>query len=218
MTTKDAFFFTIAPDETPPERVRVGEFLRCVDGNWTCDERPVPAGTKLLALSCTQVAQHWVNGKVIDSEWAAPGLSLTDLCDTNNAEIPESSWERHANGDKRRPWSVSYVVYLVSSSSGEKYTFANSTYGAMLALTTLNDRVATMCKLRGDGVRPMVELASKPMKTQHGTKLRPEFKIDGDWRRLGGDPVPQIEQAEPAKLTKVSAPTIKEELDDALPF
>jgi hypothetical protein len=75
-----------------------------------------------------------------------------------------------------------------------------------------------MCKLRGDDVRPIVELTRKPMKTRHGNKLRPEFKIDGDWRRLGGGPAPQIEQAEPAKLTKVSNPTIKEEMDDENPF
>jgi hypothetical protein len=109
-------------------------------------------------------------------------------------------------------------VYLIDPTTAEKFTYANNTYGAMLAFSTLNDRVETMRKLRGDGVIPEVELACKPMKTRHGNKLRPEFKITGDWRRLGGSPAPQIASAEPAKLTKVSEPTTKEELDDELPF
>jgi hypothetical protein len=37
---------------------------------------------------------------------------------------------------------------------------------------------------------------------------------------LSGGPAPQLESAkpEPAKITKVAAPTTKEELDDAIPF
>jgi hypothetical protein len=227
MKSKDTFFFTVEPGETAPDSVIVGAYLRCVDGAWACGEDKVPVGTKLLLLSCTACAQHWADGSVVDREWAAPGRSLgeicdalTDVCDTHNAEIPERNWERDANDNPRPPWSVSFAAYGIDEVSAEKYTFANGTVGARLAVLTLVDRVKTMRKLRGADVIPVVELANKEMKTKYGTKLRPEFKIV-DWRRIGGGPAPQIEQPKPEpakKLTKVAEPTLREELNDDMPF
>jgi hypothetical protein len=215
----DEFFFELAADATPPERIGVGAFLRCVDGSWSCGDDRLPPGTKLLALSATAVLQHWSEGKVIETEWSEAGKSLTDIRDSYNAEIPKHLWERNKDGSERPPWSLAHVVYLVDEVSAEKFTFANGTVGARIAVETLVDRVDTMRKLRGASVIPVVELTNKPMKTKHGNKLRPEFRIL-EWRRLGGGPVPQLEQPRPEqpKLTKVAEPTTRDEMDDEIPF
>jgi hypothetical protein len=75
-----------------------------------------------------------------------------------------------------------------------------------------------MRALRGAAVFPVVALESRPMKTQFGTKLRPEFSIT-DWRDLGGTSKPALESTPLAIEGKpVTAPTTTETLDDDIPF
>ncbi len=75
-----------------------------------------------------------------------------------------------------------------------------------------------MRALRGDKVVPVVELDAKPMKTQYGTKLRPEFKIV-DWRDFGGETAPAVPTTPVApQIGKPVEPvTSAEEFDDEIP-
>jgi hypothetical protein len=73
-----------------------------------------------------------------------------------------------------------------------------------------------MRALRGHSVVPIVELASKPMLTEFGKKLRPDFTVIG-WRDLGGVSAPQIEH-EPDQIGEPVAPvSFSEELNDEIP-
>lgn len=65
----------------------------------------------------------------------------------------------------------------------------------------------------------MVALESRPMKTQFGTKQRPEFSIT-DWRDLSGTGKPALEGAPPRAIEgkPVKAPTTTETLNDGIPF
>jgi hypothetical protein len=134
----------------------------------------MPLGTRLLLLSTTCVLQHWVDGAVLETVWSEPGVSLADLRDDYNAEVPKHAWEKNLDGSERAPWSISHVGYFIDEVSGEKFTFANGTVGARIAIETVTDRVETIRKLRGE-VIPVVALVNKQMKTKFGTKLRPRI-------------------------------------------
>ena len=83
-----------------------------------------------------------------------------------------------------------------------------------------------MRALRGTAVFPVVTLDSRPMKTQFGTKLRPEFSI-AEWRDLGNTGNPAIEGTPPRAIEgktaapagkPVTMPTTAEDLNDNVPF
>jgi hypothetical protein len=74
-----------------------------------------------------------------------------------------------------------------------------------------------MRSIRGARVVPVVKLTSATMKTQWGTKQRPEFEIV-EWREInGGSTVRQIEHASEVGHP-VTPPTIEEELNDKINF
>jgi hypothetical protein len=205
------------------ERLIHGSLLKCVDGRWSTQDVPDMTGHQLLALSTAKAIQRWQNKEpeiIVDS-----GTGLPDV-DELNATIPRTQWELGLDGQPRPPWQREYAVYLLDVSDASIYTFANGTVGARIAWERLVDRVSWMRALRGAAVFPLITLDSRPMKTQFGTKLRPEFSIT-DWRDLGstGNPAlestPQraIEGKTAAPVGKpVKAPTTAETLDDDIPF
>ena len=199
----------------PTDRVIVGTLLKFVDGVWTESGITVPAGTKLLALATNQVLQKWSDQRVIETISKKP---LPDLEQLNGA-IPQSEWELDLNEQPRPPWQRTFIVYLLNPNSCEKFTFANSTVGARIAVQTLQDSVAWMRKLRDNNVVPQVELTSKPMKTRFGVKPRPDFKILS-WHGMGGSTPPQIEHQQQILpgLTRVKPVTVAEELNDEIPI
>jgi hypothetical protein len=101
-------------------------------------------------------------------------------------------------------------VLLLDPSDASIYTFANGTTGAQIAWERLVDRVSWMRALRGATAFPLIKLDSRSMKTQFGTKLRPEFSI-ADWRDLGRTDKPAIEATTTAPVGKpINAPTTAE--------
>jgi hypothetical protein len=195
-----------------------GTIGKCVDGEWNI---PSP----LVALSTTTCLQRFPkDGGPPETIAKAAGEKLPNPADLN-AKIPETEWATGLDGKPRPPWAKNWVVYLLDPKTAEVFTFINSTAGARIAVERLEERVRTMRALRGDAVVPIVELTHVPMKTQWGTKKRPEFKIL-DWRELGGAAaVPgklrQIEHWDPTAET-VGAPvtpsTVSEELNDSINF
>ena len=91
------------------------------------------------------------------------------------------------DGRPRKPWALTYVIYMVNLKNGALFTYANSTFGAMLCYTQLEEQVAVMRMLRGEHVYPIANLDRRPMKTSFGIKTRPHLEII-DWRApKGGD-------------------------------
>jgi hypothetical protein len=190
-----------------------GSILRCVDGKWA-DAIGTPPPALLVALGTTTALQCWSGGKPTDVVIAKPGVPLPDV-DELNGQIPQEEWEKGLDGKPRAPWVKQHVAYLVDPVSGEAYTFINGTFGAKIAVERLADRVANMQRLRGGNALPVVKLESRPMKTKFGTKQRPEFTIV-EWREIGGGE--QVKAIEHKPVGKpVVAPTVSEELNDALP-
>jgi hypothetical protein len=201
------------------DRVIVGVMTRCVDGQWTGDGMPIPKDTRLLALATTMVLQHWQDETPIETIRAKPGQSYTalvDLRDDLNSKIDESTWETGMDGSPRPPWVLSFIVYMLNPVTAEKFTYVNSTIGARIAVADLKDKVASMRAIKGEHVIAEVELASKPMKTKFGQKIRPHFDVVG-WKTFDtGHKPAQLES--PRGIQPVEPPTLGEEIKDEISF
>jgi hypothetical protein len=132
-----------------------------------------------LVVGIREVLQRWKDNKpeVID---AKPLPDPDDL----NAAIPIKEWEIGLDGQPRKPWAHTVVVYLVNLGTGEFYTYAGSTIGGRIANDFLRESVITMRMLRGARVMPLVNLGERPMKTKFGMKTRPSFEIIA-WKTPG---------------------------------
>lgn len=170
-------------DADNDSRLIQGVIVRCVDGHWSAKDGTLLApDLRLVALGTAMALQRWQNNKPAETIVKTPGASLPDV-DALNAKIPETDWEMELGGVKRKPWVKQHIVYLLHVVDASVYTFINSTTGAAIAVRNLKDRVKMMRVLRGNKVVPIVKLDTRPMPTQFGMKVRPEFTVL-EWRDL----------------------------------
>jgi len=181
--------------------------LKCVDGRWSAGDG-ITLPEKLLVTGFTRGLQCWKDGELLDELDERDGElpSVTEL----NQQIPEQEWETGLDGKPRPPWSIVYVIHLLSMEEDlESFTFINSTWGAQIAYEKLTKKLKMMTRLRGTGVTAIVKLDCRPMPTKKaGIKLRPEFTIL-EWRDLAPEKNKQPTQL-PPPTDSVAAPTEKE--------
>jgi hypothetical protein len=205
----------IVPD---PKQLIRGDRLKFVDGRWSdADDNPVP--NKMLVLGKIRAMECWQNKRLVDCKVRREdGVPLPDI-DELNGKVPESEWELDLSGKPRPPWQNVWGFYLCDPQSGSIYTFKNSTIGARIAYDKLNDRIETKQMLHGADIAPIVSLESRPMKTQWGSKLRPELNPI-HWMGPNSNPAPALEHqaADAPALKPVPPTTASQELDDEIPF
>jgi DNA polymerase family A len=171
-------------DTSSSDRLVQGVILRCVDGRWSTNEgTTLTPDMQFIALGTAEALQMWRNNKPAETIRKRPGVPLPDLEDLN-AKIPKSEWELGLDRKPRAPWVRQCIVYLLDPGDASIFTYINSTFGALRAVSALKDKVKWMRALRGARVVPIVKLESKSMPTAFGTKQRPEFTIV-EWRDLG---------------------------------
>jgi hypothetical protein len=179
-------------------------------GRWNLDDKPPPAGLRLLVGGTIAVAQRWLGGKPAGTVWPG-GQSLVDVVAEGNESIPEDQWELDQSGKRKQPWAISRVVYLIDPNTAKKFTVAASTTGQRIAVELLEDQIDTMRQLRGTKVYAEIELGVTTFPTRFGTrKPRPDYVVVS-WRGVGSDTVPLA-------LPQVEKPTLAEQMDDGLPF
>jgi hypothetical protein len=182
---------SVAKREAP--RLIQGVILKCVDGRWE-DRDGLTPPDKLLAMGMLRCLQCWKDQEPVDTIIETPDEPLPDPADLNS-QIPEAEWQPGLDGKPRPPWQLNWIVYLINPTTGDTWTFINSTTGARIAWERLKDKFGWMRALRGPAIVPVIKLDSKPMKTSFGVKMRPEFTII-EWRDVsgeGGSVVPQLE-------------------------
>jgi hypothetical protein len=171
------------PTGLPGNRVTRGTPARWDETKGWTDRDGLPLPNPMLVIGHTTILRRWKNHKPEDKT-EHPLANPDEL----NAAIPVAEWERGKNGEPEKPWKFTYVVYLVDLKTGSLFTYANHTYGAMLAYANLEEQIAIMRMLRGEHIFPIVRLERRPMKTAFGMKTRPHFHPI-DWRAPGGSPV-----------------------------
>jgi len=194
------------------DRVVQGVILRCVDGHWSCtDDSDPPA--QFVVLDTSEALQRWEDQMPVETIRKTADEPLPDVAELN-AAIPQDEWEDGIDGTPRPPWQHQFVAYLLDPKDASIYTYLNSTTGARIAVERLQSRMRWMQALRGVGVKPIVTLGSRPMKTKFGKKERPEFVIE-KWVALDGNGGAAVETPQ---LTAVKEPTRQEDLKDEIRF
>jgi hypothetical protein len=137
----------------------------------------------LYVVGTRRVLQWWKGKELYDERTEEPLPNPNDL----NVEVPQEQWELDMNGKPKPPWALFHVVYLFDAGDAGVYTHINSTAGTAIAVERLEERIAYMQALRGEGVRPMVRLGDAPMRTRFGMRTRPNFEVVKDeWREFAG--------------------------------
>jgi hypothetical protein len=161
-----------------------GTIARWASSTGWVDRDGLPIPETMLVIGYTTVLRRW-------KEKRPEYISEHPLPDPDelNKAIPIAEWETGLDGKPRRPWAITYVIYLVDLKTGALYTYAHDTYGAMQAYNALEEQIAVMRMLRGEHVFPIVHLEKRPWKSQtYGMQMRPHFQVV-DWRASGGTPV-----------------------------
>jgi hypothetical protein len=160
-----------------------GTIARWASSTGWVDRDGLPLPKTMLVIGYITVLRRWKEKRPeYISEHPLPDPDVL-----NNA-IPIAEWETGLDGKPRRPWALTYVVYLVDLQTGALYTYAHDTYGAMQAYNALEEQIAVMRMLRGEHVFPIVHLEQRPWKSQtYGMQTRPHFQVV-DWRASGGTP------------------------------
>jgi hypothetical protein len=105
--------------EDEGDRMIRGSLLKFVDGLWsTRDGEPIPE--LLLVMNITRGLQRWQDGMPVETIMQKPGITLPDVDDLN-AAVPQDQWEDGLNGEKRPPWQLNCVVYLVDPEGREQF-------------------------------------------------------------------------------------------------
>jgi len=196
------------------DRVIQGALVKCVDGHWSTKDRTTPP-KQLLALATTQVIQQWQDKAPVGAPiFKRPGQPWPNI-DELNATIPQEDWELGLDGKPRAPFQKQHLIYFLEPHSAAKFTYANGTTGASIAVRNLKDQIKWMRAMRGDNVVPLVELADKPFPTKYGQKLRPDFRIV-EWRNLGVSLTKEAPQVGAAAA--IEPPSTSEDVDDEIPF
>jgi hypothetical protein len=201
------------------DRLTKGTILKCVDGVWSVKNDPTfKPDAQFICFGTGEGLQHWEGETVIDSKRKTPGVSLSDLCDELNSQIPQEQWNMGLDGKPRAPWQHVRFAYLVRSSDGAVFTLINNTWGCRRCVQELADRVEVTTALRQMHVAPIIKLGSKPMKTQFGVKQRPHFEIV-DWRSLGPPPATSVQAPQTPQIGGPVKPvSTAEELNDSIPI
>ena len=186
---------------------------RWIDLNGTA----LNSGTQYIVMGTRIGLQRWIkkDGKSIpEVKLEKPLPDLDEL----NAKIPMETWEKGLDGKPRKPWAAIFVVYLFNPINGKLVTYVNSTTGTRIAYNILVDQCLNMQALRGENVKPIVRLTTKPMKTEYGVRPRPEFEVI-EFEYMGGAlPGKQAPKLVEHKIGDPVEPvTIQEELNDDLP-
>ena len=172
-------------DEQLSERSIIGQRLKFTnEGQWQLPDKTEPTKS-LIVVNARRSAVKWgkTKGRPLETEFVKAGERFPDL-KTRNAALPPSEWIADFNGNPKGPWEAQHIVYLVDPISIDQYTYPTSTTGGHIAVQELVERVNWMRRFRGPATYPIVQLATRFMKTKYGGgRLRPHFSIV-DWTKI----------------------------------
>jgi hypothetical protein len=210
-------------DDDYSDRLIQGGRAKWVDKVWAMDGTFPCEEDRFLVTGTGFAVQRFVNG-LPEVKLKEPGKSLPDP-DELNALIPRDEWPiGKFSGQPEGPWKTVGFAYLLRIHDAARFTHINSTWGTRICVRSIRDRIRDMRVLRGCTVYPIVRPTSVPMRsTKFPGRFRPEFETDR-WIQLDDNQPAQIEPPKqpPTPTEQIGKPvepvTLKEELDDEIPF
>jgi hypothetical protein len=135
---------------------------------------------------------RWQDGEIVEQHVKRVVDDPTVLPREAMGHNDKSEWE----APEKDP--VCFMNYLpfTDLETGEFVVFSSRTTGGKIAIESLCNHVAREIKAGRKSGEPIIRLATKPMKTRFGERMRPDFPISG-W---------------------VDQEPIEKDLDDRIPF
>jgi hypothetical protein len=201
-----------------------------VDPHWyNKDTGETITGTKLTLVDIVKVATKWgPNQKPVEKIPIAPAEPWPDF-KKKNAETPQSEWITKF-GVLCGPWEGQQALYFCDENYN-RFTWASSinTIGSSIAVREITDQI----RFKGL-VYAVCELGHTDFRTQVGMKQRPHLLNNITWVKLTEQNTVTLSAPEivPEKIAApaassgsappgaqpVAEPTLKEELDDKVPW
>src|SRR5262245_20222451 len=174
------------------------------------ERESVALGRRLIARSTLHYWRRWEGGKIVQHILRQPGKKLPerDALGYND----RNEWDIGLDGEPQDPWQETRSILFEDPSTAELNTFVTTSGGGRSAVVTLGDQIWRVRAVHADAV-PLVELQAAEMKTQHGPKSKPVFRVV-QWLTTDGTPVG--ERSVSAKEAKRLADD--REMGDEIPF
>jgi hypothetical protein len=220
-----------------------GTKLKYLDPCWWIGEQNV-TGTLLTVVNVLNVVTKWGHdNKPLETRILAPGERFPDF-EKLNADCPQSEW-RVSFGKKVGPWSGQHCLYLTDEHFNP-YTWASpiTTVGSAIAVRELVNQIKRVRRYHGrDNIYPVVELSHTHFTNAYKPdRERPDLRVER-WVTLGADrtanvlpplttatlpdsssapaasgSAPAATQGAPADAQPVAPVTLKEEMQDEIPW
>ena len=193
------------------------------EGVWADpDDLVVPPTREVVVVDVARVVQKWIAQMPVETRFVPPGEPMPDIKALNDA-APKSEWTEDLNGKARGPWQSSHIAYMVDLATMERFTYPTSTIGGSVCIDDVVTATKLMRRLR-PGACPVVRPKSTFMNTRFGGRQRPFLeivrwiKLDGSADVGGQAALPAPTPPTPQGVKEVTPPTVREELDDDIPF
>jgi hypothetical protein len=185
---------------------------------------------EMLVLGLRKVVQKFVGQKLVDTIVVPDNEKMPDITAMNEA-APREEWGTDLNGNPVGPYVRVLVLKMLDVKTMDRFAFVTSSVGGSIAIGDLSDKTKVMRRLNGPNVAPVVSCSVTNFKTRFGLRKRPDFRVSR-WIALGGDGgggLPKPESAKPLAAptpvskalgigTPVASPTLKQEMEDEVPF
>ena len=185
--------------------------LKFKKGQYFVGVDEVPMGTQYIA-HCIGWTRCWIkfeNQQVVDRKMfrVAEGRRAPDREELDSKD--PAMWPVGPNGQPSDPWVYQYLLPMEFADNGDVSIFVTSSIGGKRAVADLCKAYSRRVARTGRSEQPIVKLAKTVMPTRmYGDVPRPLFEIVG-WT---GD------QVEGIREIKSGPDTLKQELDDEIPF
>lgn len=211
-------------DDTAAEaesRIIRGSLLKFSEGRWYIgkENAAVKEGRQLLAVATAAAWVKWQGGKPVEYRLREAGVPMPEREELGDCD--RASWETGSDGQPRDPFQSTRFVHLIDPQSAEAFTFSTSSGGGIDCVVNLADQIRRMRSKYPNAV-PLVELGAVPMRTKHGPKSKPVFRVVG-WKNTAVNvAVEQPEQLLPAPVTNATSAIAErkpvDDMDDDIPF
>ena len=164
------------------DRLIQGQILLFADWRYTAgkEREPVALGRRLIASSTLHYWRRWEGGKIVQHILRQPSKKLPERDALGYDDRNE--WDIGLDGDPQDPWQETRSIMFEDPSTAGLYTFVTTSGGGRSAVVTLGDQIS-----RVRYAVPLV-LQAAEMKTQHGPKSKPVFRVV-QWLTTDGTPV-----------------------------
>jgi hypothetical protein len=196
----------------------VGKMMKFIDGDFIIDKtETLPDDTRLVANAVVTAWVKWQDGRPVDHRVTPPGQMHPTREEFD--DLDRSQWPL-AFGQPSDPWKDTRYLHLLDQRTGTDYTFVTDTNGGRKGIADLKGAIANV-RYAHPVAMPIVIPESVDMKTQYGTKQRPQFRVV-DWIGKQQAPMrgaPTVKHGHSGKSDPISSGVaLKSDMNDDIPF